>query len=352
MTVHQKPSNYSLFRFIFGLMKTFFKTLILFALAVTAYGQATMRGKVLNGSTNEPIAYANIGIANSNVGTLSNLDGSFFFLVPSHATRDSLTFSALGFDKKIIPLNSFSGDHQLTIILNERAIELESIEVTNRRQKNRTFEVGNKEVRGGVLETDTLYAGGSVSLLIENAHEKELEFPVYLQTASLRIFKNNLASLKFRVRIIDVDQATGEPGRDLFHESLIMESTMRKGWLTFDFSKYSFVVHKPFFITFEQILDVNDRTKIADGYREFMEKHPDKLEIDTVVFEGKKQVRKMIKGSGIDLPGTFIAISPRQSDNFTCYERDTSLGKWKKVRGIVTALVTLSDQLPAVSERH
>jgi hypothetical protein len=333
-------------------MNQLLKTFLLLFIANASIAQITITGKVVNAATKEPIGYANIGIANSSIGTLSNLDGSFFILLPAKNIGDSLTFSALGFARKSIVLREATSGDNLTISLEEKAIVLNPIEITNRKPKNKTFEVGNRQVRGGVLETDTLYAGGAVSLLIDSHLEKELEFPVYLQKASLRIFKNNLSQLKFRVRVNAVDPITGAPGDDLLHQSMVMESAMRKGWLDFDFTTLNFVVHKPFFITFEQILDVSDRTKIADGYREFMVTHPDKLEIDTVIFEGQKQVRKMIKGSGIDLPGTFIAISPAQAENFSCYERDTSLGTWTKVRGIVTAYVTLSDQRPTSPKKR
>jgi len=50
----------------------------------------------------------------------------------------------------------------------------------------------------------------------------------------------------------------------------------------------NYQITKPFFVTFEQILDVNDRTVIADGYRDFMKKHPERLKVDTVEFEGKR----------------------------------------------------------------
>lgn len=319
------------------------KTFFLIILSHVATAQIVLTGKVIHATSNEPVSYANIGITNTSIGTLSNLDGSFFIIIPAKNENDSLTFSALGFATKAMAIRKLTDRQDFAISLEEKAVVLNSVEITNRKEKNKTFEVGNSQVRGGVLETDTVYAGGSVALLIDSRSEKELQFPVYLQQARLRILKNNLPSMKFRVRVNEVD-ASGTPGKDLLHQSMVMESTMRKGWLDFDFSHLGFVVDKPFFITFEQILDVHDRTRIADGYREFMEKHPDKLEIDTVIFEGQKQVRKMIKGSGIDLPGTFVAISPAQAENFTCYERDNSLGSWTKVRGIVTATVTLSNQ--------
>jgi hypothetical protein len=201
----------------------------------------------------------------------------------------------------------------------------------------------------GVLETDTTYSGRSIALLIDKTKEDDIQFPIYIEKASLRIFRNNLSSFKFRIRLNEVDTMTGAPGGDLLQKSIVLESSMKNGWLDFDLSQLRLVVYKPFFITFEQILDLNDRTAIAEGYRDFMHKHPEKLHVDTVVFNGKKEVRWIIKGGGIDLPGTFIAISNKSTEH-TCYVRETSFAEWKKVRGIVTAYVVLSNQVPGADK--
>jgi hypothetical protein len=121
---------------------------------------------------------------------------------------------------------------------------------------------------------------------------------------------------------------------------------MRNGWLDLDLSGLNFVAQNPFYLTFEQLTTKEDRTAIVNGYRNFIKEHPDRVKYDTVVFEGKKVVRQVFKRGGIDIPGTFIAISPSW-ERFTCYVRETSFGEWKKVRGIVTATVTLSTQAVA-----
>ncbi len=315
-----------------------------------SFGQTIIQGRILNKETQEPISYANIGIVNSNVGTLSNLDGSFSIPIPSKFSQDTIIFSALGFAKRAIPVQFIRQQKELTVFLFEKTTLLNSVVISEKRQPNKTFELGNSSFKGGVIVTDTTYAGRAISLLIENKQpylQKDLKFPVYLEKARLRIFKNNLESVKFRLRINDVDSITGKPGNDLLSQSIIVESTIRKGWLEFDLSRLDFQVSNQFFLTFEQILDLQDRTLIADGYRNFIREHPEKIKFDTVEVEGKKEVREIIKGSGMDLPGTFIAIavSKTASDYYTSFVRETSFGEWRKVRGIVTATVSLSNQI-------
>ena len=48
-----------------------------------AFAQQVIQGKLLEQSSRNPIPYANIGIVNTSVGTISNADGSFSITVPA-----------------------------------------------------------------------------------------------------------------------------------------------------------------------------------------------------------------------------------------------------------------------------
>jgi hypothetical protein len=329
---------------ILGLL--FFLGLFFHSLLVA---QTTIQGRVMDKNTQQAIPYANIGVLKSNIGTISNPDGTFQIIIPAKLHSDSLTFSALGFEKQSFLISSLTEKQILTVFLVEKIIALQSVTIAQKKVKNKTFELGNDSFKGGVLEEDTTYAGRSIALLIENKapnFHQDLQFPVYLRQASLRIFRNNLPHFKFRIRLNKLDKITGQPGEDLLEQSIVKESNLRNGWLEFDLSVLNYLIYEPFFVTFEQILDLNDRTLIADGYRNFMLENPKKIKIDTVEFEGEKVVRRTLQGNAIDLPGTFIAINSSESaaKDFSCYVRETSLAPWKKVRGIVTAKVILSNQ--------
>lgn len=332
-----------------SMLKILLTILILVGTFFLTHGQIYIKGKVLNKASLEPIPYANIGILNKNVGTISNKDGSFSLLVPKLLSKDTLSVSLLGFGEKHIAVNMFSSNKPSYIYLNERIKILAPVTVYSKRIKRETFELGNKLVRGATLETDTTQAGRAIALLIDNKDprlQKEFSFPAYIEKAQLRIFRNNLKSFKFRVRLNDVDSLTGTPGKELLGESILVESSMKKGWLEFDLTHLNYKVSKPFFITFEQITTLQDRIAIAEGYREYIRKYPYKLNKDSIEFEGNKQLRQVLAGD-LDLPGTFIAMSDSESRlrYYSCFLRETSFGEWKKASSIITATVTLSKGL-------
>lgn len=309
------------------------------------YSQTLIEGHVVDESNNNPIRYANIGILNSTFGTISNEDGSFAIRIPVAHESDSILFSALGFAAQRFAVNDVARN-TFIVYLVEQVVYLNEVEVVSKRELNKHYEFGNPRSRGGVLETDTISAGAALAILIDDKNtDTDFSFPVYLEKARIRIFRNNLESFKIRVRFYNVNDE-GQPGSDILQLSIVLESGMRNGWLEFDLSKLNFLVQGPFFMGFERIVTKTDRDLISTSYQKFIKANPKKLVVDTVIVDGKKEIRQRLKGGGIDLPGTFIAISSilKDQEEFVCYTRDTSFDEWKRSRGILTATVTVSNQ--------
>src|SRR5687768_11913380 len=83
-------------------MKSWRFVLILFCAASPLAGlcQYVVTGKLIELGDQTPIPFANIGIVNSSIGTISNADGSFEIIVPEDNKNDSLLVAALGFERK------------------------------------------------------------------------------------------------------------------------------------------------------------------------------------------------------------------------------------------------------------
>ncbi len=87
----------------------------------------TLRGKVIDSSTKEPLAYAHIGIPKIGIGTTTSEKGIFEFKVPQNIFEDELTVSFLGyksFSKKVKHLKNPS-----TIELTQSEEDLLEVEV-------------------------------------------------------------------------------------------------------------------------------------------------------------------------------------------------------------------------------
>jgi hypothetical protein len=321
-------------------MKPLLLTLTMLLTRALCAAQIIAEGYVTDFKTKHPIQYVSIGIAGTEVGTISNADGSFSLPLPLNYSNDSITFSAIGYHRLTLHASEFLNTPHRTVVLVEKVTVLKDVVVVDRREKTKAFELGNTHFNSGEMEPDTTYSGRSVALLIDTISKEGNCFPLSVEKVNLRIYRNNLPLTKFRLRINEVSSVNGEPGADILDKNVVVESAMKNGWLEFDLTPHSIVVSNPFYITFEQILDSKDRTMIADGFREFMRRYPERLHVDTVFFDGKKEVRKTISRGGIDLPGTYIGIS-RRANHYTCYVRESSLSPWEKTSATLSAYVTV-----------
>lgn len=310
-----------------------------------AFSQVIVEGKLLKSPGNTPIAYANIGILNSRVGTISNANGSFMIKIPEKHLDDSLLFSALGFGRRSFPVRALIGKNN-TVRLEERITVLQDIIVSGVKTSRVTAEFGNQHWNAGSIYVDSVAAGSAMALLIENkypAYHPEIYPPYYVGKVKLRISKNTFDQFKIRVRLFEHDTLTGLPGRDLFNESVIITSDIRKGWLETDLSRYRIRIDaRSFFLGFEWLLDDEARTTLLEQYQEFKRMFPDKFSVDTMRVGSEKIVYNTWHGF---VAGTSFGSSSSRSsvDHFKSYYRNNSYGTWKRASFILTAQVTVSN---------
>jgi len=67
----------------------------------------TLNGVVMDEITGEPLPYANIGIFNKSLGTISNHDGEFVLKLNRSHMDDTLVVSFMGYLNRFIPVNAF-----------------------------------------------------------------------------------------------------------------------------------------------------------------------------------------------------------------------------------------------------
>lgn len=320
-------------------------SLIITLLTGTLSAQILIKGKVLDGKNDQPIPYTNIGIINSRVGTIANGDGTFSILIPAQHARDTLTFSALGFQIKSIPISDLNESSK--ILLFQKETLLNEVTVRSKKDKVKEWDLGNRYEKGGLNMSSAVEAtaGASVALLIENkypSHYEDLAYPVFLESAKLKINDNTTGPFKIRVRLYEIDSLSGAPGNEFLDRSIILESDIKKGWLDFDLSRYNIRVSGPFFLAFEWILEEDEREALKQVYREFEQLHPERVVMDSTLVDG--EIIPALHYINF-LPGTAFGVSllPFSLKHYKCYSRYNSLGQWDRAAYILTARVSVSN---------
>ncbi|MAB58563.1 MAG: hypothetical protein CL524_13615 [Aequorivita sp.] len=84
--------------------------LVVLAPTVTAQelkNHVEYKGKITDGNTQEPLEAVSVNLKNTNISTISNIEGKFVLKVPQNMTDGSLVFNFLGYQPKEISLKHF-----------------------------------------------------------------------------------------------------------------------------------------------------------------------------------------------------------------------------------------------------
>jgi outer membrane receptor protein involved in Fe transport len=129
--------------------RRFAASLLLSLLLVPILAQAqqfgTVRGRVISAETGEPLAYANVGVANTDFGAMTLEDGSFDFVLP--AGTYTLVVSYLGYENR----------------------ELAGVAITNEKTTTVEFELKPSVA----LEVETVLVEGEAPLVDVNTSESK-----------------------------------------------------------------------------------------------------------------------------------------------------------------------------------
>lgn len=88
----------------------------------------TIRGKVVDSETNNPLVFATVAVSETNVAVITNIDGEFTIKVGEALLGKNLEFSFLGYKSKALPISSFRDNgYKNTITLEAAPIPIKEI---------------------------------------------------------------------------------------------------------------------------------------------------------------------------------------------------------------------------------
>lgn len=211
-----------------------------------------IEGEVIDMASKVPIPYVNIGIENSNIGTVSDENGRFEIVIPRGYKQDSISFSCVGYKKEKRVIHSALDTESTNVQMEQSAFLLDEVVIESKRF-NRKKVLGITKVGNQFGFVQGTGAGAEAARLLDS--RKKI---VYLNNAAIYVWNEKKSPFKFMVNVYEQDSLTGLPGKNLMKNPLVVESSISKGWLEVNLNSQNLVVEKPFFISF-QWLDENLR---------------------------------------------------------------------------------------------
>jgi len=200
-----------------------------------------VKGKVLNEAGN-PIAYVNIGIPETTIGTVSSGKGNFKITLNGSHKNDTLKFSAVGYQTRQIPIEE--AKQKDSFILQEKIYQSEAVTVSGQKGDFQTKKLGDWKPLIGYNYRCYSPEGCKMATRLDMDVDS-----AYVKKVRVFVKKNEDTSVRARAWVYNIKE--GKPGKHLVKEPVIQKVPIGTGWMVFDLSKQYIQVHKDFFVGIE-----------------------------------------------------------------------------------------------------
>lgn len=313
------------------------------------WGNLKIRGRVLNAIDAVPVPFANIGLLNKELGTLSDEDGTFELTIPHSTMGDSLRFSSIGFKSRSIRIEPrLNGE--IVVRLKPVVKVLNEVEI-KRPRRFKVARLGWMGGRDGVLPMDTVQGGGAVAMLVEAPTA-----PVFIEKLQVRLMYNSKDTLKLRLHFYAFDTISGGPGQELLREEVILTETKKYGWLRYDLRHSGISIpQRQFFVGFEWIDERTTRRKMIQGLKNWEQWKKSQFEngngkVEQIIDDDDKAIYKY-HGNMMNWPG-FRELPPftglmvetgkhEKTEQYRTFERKTSFAPWRELNSTLNAVVVV-----------
>lgn len=89
----------------------------------------TVKGKVVDSASNEPVSYTNIGLEGTFLGTASDAEGNFELKIPAEMVGKDIYFSAVGFVSKKFPVKNLFEKEFNVVKIQPQSYDIDDIDV-------------------------------------------------------------------------------------------------------------------------------------------------------------------------------------------------------------------------------
>lgn len=220
-------------------------TLLFVFLSFGIYAQEnTISGEITNSQNGVNLEYVNIGIADRNVGTVSNVKGNFTLKLNEKVSlNDTIVFSHIGFESKKMLVNQLKSSNNIISLIPSENI-LKEVVVSFKKPKPKQF---GRSAKGFGLMHFNFFTALDKTVDDYLSRERGMEFRIKkdckVTDFNFNITSNEFKSVKFRLNFYKVEN--GLPSKILIEKDIIFEVKDNKlGLFTVDLKPYDIYLDK------------------------------------------------------------------------------------------------------------
>ncbi|GGK58105.1 carboxypeptidase-like regulatory domain-containing protein [Rufibacter glacialis] len=214
-------------------------------------------GRVIAQDTEEPIAYASVGILNGSIGTISSEEGAFSLPIPAGHQEQTVRISALGHEareikvKDLLAMGTKTG--LVTVALPSKPVALAEVKVSPKnwvtKELGGTLGPNSKFAHSFIINPRPIQAnlGREIGIHINNGQKLS-----FLSKLNFCLKSNRYDLVRFRLNVYDLKN--GRPHQNLLPKDIYVTVKNRKtGWIQVDLEPYDIYVEQDFVISLEWI---------------------------------------------------------------------------------------------------
>ncbi len=201
---------------------------IVFIVCSTAVLGQSIKGKVVDANSVEPLVYVNIGVIGTSSGTITNLQGDFLLDVSNQSENLIIRFSMIGYLSKEYPIKELIGAY-FTVELTKSTTILEDVIIKpNKLVKKR---LGSKN------DSNLIVVGWSgVGKGFESGTKLIVKNPIYIENLNLYVSYSSSDSALFRLHIRSI--VDNMPSEELLNTNILIPVSVESGWVRINLEKY------------------------------------------------------------------------------------------------------------------
>lgn len=234
------------------LKQTFFCLLLMLCNYSIDAKELLIKGVIKDAAQLTPLSYVNIGIVNTATGTITAPNGTFELHIKDEVDLQSqIMISHLGYEDKILTLQSAIEQTELEILLKPMATTLDLVQVNATKLFAKTMGCQKTETKRNVSFSISKKPNQNLGAAIAKKFKAKNKW-IHLDSLHFFIKHNNFDTTRFRINIHKI--ADKIPGELLNQEEIIIELTNKKqGWIIADLSPYNIKYNKDIIVSIEWI---------------------------------------------------------------------------------------------------
>lgn len=213
-----------------------------------SFGQIIIKGNVKDSISNLNIAYANLGIKNKSVGTITNKDGDFVLKMnKTENIKDSITISHLGYKSYSTSVEDFIKTSYHIINLSSVSQKLDEVILTSSKSKKIVQNKIGRTSKGLGLMHFNFYTAQEEDvddrLGKEAGMRMKIKEDTYIDALSFNVTSNQFKKIIFRINFYDVKK--NQPNKLLNKKDMIFSIEDNfSGWHVVNLEAYDLFFEK------------------------------------------------------------------------------------------------------------